>query len=326
MSLFDDFYIGKTYFKNRSLVVLPVKDNAQKSGKISNTIKDEIDDLVKKGIGTIILDSVYVSKRGRQHNLQLGIGENHILELKKLIAYTDSQEVVLGIRLSHAGSKTNKAICGDIPISAYKVNKTTLVKNCDSCKAFDNDEIEEIIMDFKHSAEQAEEAGFKIIEINGGDQDLLEQCFNPKFNQREDKYGGNSLKNRMNLAVEIIEAIKTRLNKSFLSYYFPIYEKQENIYTPKKIQEIVKLLESAGIDILNPATLHVLNSMFKPAKSALEWVGEFSKKNLIATGNIKSINVLSNAIKFKLASFYTIESPIYSRPNWYYFIQKKLER
>ena len=69
MSLFDDFKINGTYFKNRVLVVLPVKDRAQKNGKISISIRDDIIKLVKRGVGTIILDNVFVSKHGKSHSL-----------------------------------------------------------------------------------------------------------------------------------------------------------------------------------------------------------------------------------------------------------------
>ena len=56
---------------------------------------------------------------------------------------------------------------------------------------FDDYGAEEIVLNFKHAAEQAEESGFEIIEINGGDQELLDQCFNTKYNHRKDAYGGS---------------------------------------------------------------------------------------------------------------------------------------
>ena len=322
MSLFDDFKINGTYFKNRVLVVLPVKDRAQKNGKISISIRDDIIKLVKRGVGTIILDNVFVSKHGKSHSLQLGIDEEHIIRFKRLINYTKDEGVVLGIRLSHSGAKTNEDICGEQPISASSIH---FGKDYSLSRPFGYDDMEEIAINFKHAAEQAVESGFEIIELNGGEQELFEQCFNPKFNSREDKYGG-TLPNRLRLIVNIIKGIKTRIDNKLLSYCFPVYDKQDSPLTGSSLQKTISHLENAGIDIFHPVAVQVLNTIFEKHKTVLHWTKEATKKKIIATGNIKSVGILNDAIKFNIASLYNINSNIHSRPNWYYLLQKRLER
>ena len=104
------------------------------------------------------------------------------------------------------------------------------------------------MLNFKHAAEQAEEAGFEIIELNGGSQEFLD--FNPKFNQREDVYGG-PLKNRLNMLKDVVVAIRTRLQHSLLSYYFPVYEKQEGRYDADILYEVVRTISNEGVDIIH---------------------------------------------------------------------------
>ena len=120
---------------------------------------------------------------------QLGLIEENLVNYKKLIKYSKDQGVVLGIRLTHCGAKTSEEVCGEQPISSSE--NTSFGKEYGNSRSFDKNDIEEILTYFKHSAELAEEAGFEIIEINGGGQELLAQCFHPKFNQRQDSYGGS---------------------------------------------------------------------------------------------------------------------------------------
>ena len=218
MQLFDDFSINNIHFKNRILISLPVRNNAKRNGALSSFIIDNINRLIRGGVGTIILDSVCISSQGKSHSLQLEINEEYISGFRSLVRHVKEEGVVLGIRLTHCGAKTSRAICGEKPVSSSAIN---FGKDFDQSYPFDDYGAEEIVLNFKHAAEQAEESGFEIIELNGGSQELLEQCFNLKFNQRQDEYGG-CLKNRLNMLKDIIATIKTRLQGSLLSYYFPV--------------------------------------------------------------------------------------------------------
>ena len=321
MSLFDSISIGKIQFKNRLLVNVSVYSNARDSGNLSISIVENIMHLANTGVGTIILDSAYTVSQGKSHSQQLGIEEKALMNYKKLIEYTKSQGVVLGIRLTHCGARTNEIICGEQPISSS--GNINFGKDYDASRSFDKNDIEELIMHFKHGAELAEEAGFEIVEINGGKQELLDQCFHPKFNHREDKYGG-VLKNRLRLLRKIIKEIKIRTRKSLIGYYFPVYERQDGVYNPKILKEIYSSLEKEGIDIIHPTSVQILNPMFESNDNILHWTKRMTNKEIIADGNIKSFNVLGTAVDLNIASLFSINSSIYNLPNWYRTLQKKL--
>ena len=178
MQLFDDFSINNIHFKNRILISLPVRNNAKRNGALSSFIIDNINRLIRGGVGTIILDSVCISSQGKSHSLQLEINEEYISGFRSLVRHVKEEGVVLGIRLTHCGAKTSRAICGEKPVSSSAIN---FGKDFDQSYPFDDYGAEEIVLNFKHAAEQAEESGFEIIELNGGSQELLEQCFNFKL-------------------------------------------------------------------------------------------------------------------------------------------------
>ena len=302
MQLFDDFCIGEIHFKNRILISLPVRNNAKKNGALSSFIIENINHLIKGGVGTIILDSVCISRQGKSHSLQLEINEEYISSFRSLVRHVKEEGVVLGIRLTHCGAKTNELICGEMPVSSSVIN---FGKDFNQSCPFDDYGAEEIVLNFKHAAEQAEESGFEIIEINGGDQELLDQCFNTKYNHRKDAYGG-SLKNRLNMLRSIIAAIKTRLQKSLLSYYFAVYEKQEGRYDAKTLCEVVNTISNGGIDVIHANSLQILNHLFNESKNLLQWMQEFTSKNLVASGNLRSFGTLNETVNLNLASLFRI--------------------
>ena len=321
MSLFDSISIGKVQFKNRLLVNISVYNNARTKGNLSMRIVENIIKLANMGIGAIILDSAYINHQGKSCSQQLGIEEETLISYKKLTKHTKHYGVVLGIRLTHCGAKTNEQICGEQPISSN--DNINFGKNFDNSRSFDKNDIEELLLHFKHSAELAEEAGFEIIEINGGNQELLNQCFHPKFNHRKDRYGG-TLKNRLRLLKKIVKEIKSRTKNALTSYCFPVYERQDRLYSPQVLREIYKILETEKIDIIHPTSVQILNPMFKSNKNLLHWTQKMTTKKIIADGNIKSFNALSAVESMNIASLVTISNSIYNLPNWYNTLQKRL--
>ena len=320
MSLLDCLSIRKIHFKNRLLASAPVYSNARRTGDLSTSIVETIFKCIDFGLGGVVLDSVYIASQGKSTIGQLGLVEENLSNYKKLTKYSKERGVVLGIRLTHCGAKTSEQVCGEQPISSSE--NTSFGKEYGTSRSFDKNDVEEILMYFKHSAELAEEAGFEIIEINGGSQELLAQCFHPKFNQRKDSYGG-SVKNRLKLVRKIISAVKTRTNKALISYYFPIYDRQGGIYSPQVLKQIYQALEEAGLDIFHPTIVQVLKPVFKSEDTILHWSKKMTKKNIIADGNI-NIKALVLINDLNIADLVTVGDNIYSAPNWYDMLQKKI--
>ena len=152
MQLFDDFSIGDIHFKNRILISLPVRNNAKKNGALSSFIVDNINRLIAGGVGTIILDSVCISRQGKSHNFQLEMNEEYINDFRSLVRHVKEEGVVLGIRLTHCGAKTSEAICGETPVSSSIIN---FGKDFSQSCSFDQYGAEEIVLNFKHAAEQS---------------------------------------------------------------------------------------------------------------------------------------------------------------------------
>jgi len=322
MSLFDSFKLGELRAKNRILVP-PYHDGlAQKDGKVSHAIYEHVMRLVRQGAGVVILNSAYITQQGKFNPMQLGIAEeDHLAGLKNLVKHIKAEGVIAGIRLSHAGAKTSERICSEQPIGPSAIN---FGKDYDMSRPFDQDDVEELCLFYAHAIERAEEAGFDFVELNGAQQQLLDQCLHPRHNGREDEYGGK-LENRLRLACDIIHAMRERVqDRLMIGYFFSIHDKLEDGFNEKSLKTMVKTLEKAGVSIFHPITIHVMNKFFESDETLLEWVSKATDRSIIVEGNIKSTQVLKEVLAIDKATMYGIDKALFARPNWYQFLQKKI--
>ena len=129
----------------------------------------------------------------------------------------------------------------------------------------------------------------------------------------------------MRLAIEIVDAIKQRDSLSRpICYQFSIHEKLEDGFNADELQQLIKMLEKNGIDFFHPMPPHILNRVFDEDENLLEWISNFTKKPIIAEGNIKSPMVLKDISMLRLADWYVMERSIYARPQWFQFLKRKL--
>ena len=321
--MFDEVTLeGKLTIRNRIALAPYVEFQANKDGSVSTQMAEYYIQMAREGVGLIILESAYVAQQGRAHLNQLGISsEHHVDSLRQLIKKLHAEGAKVALRLSHAGARTSEFIAGEQPVGPSILN---FGKDFDACREFDDGDAEEIVLFFLHAAERAEEAGADLIEINGSQQYLLDQCLSSRFNNRADAYGGN-IESRMHLAVEIIKAIKSRLSSTVpISYLFSIHDKLEDGFDENELKGMLKTLNSAKVDFYHPVTIHVLNKFFEPEETLVEWVGKLSKRSIIAEGNIKSPQILKEVMSLNRTQLYVLDKVIFTRPNWYTFLKKKI--
>ena len=220
--MFTPFESFGIKFRNQILAP-PTKENlANHRGIVGGEMIRHYSALAKQGVGTMLTESAFVARQGKMATGQLGISEEEHLEgLEKLVKAIKKEGARIGIKLSHAGARTSEEVCGENPVGPSLYN---FGRDFDLSREFDEGDIEEITLHFVHAAERAQEVGFDFIEINGGDQLLLDQCFSVRFNNRDDDYGSETIENRLRLTCQIIQAIRDRKSVSIpISYYFSFF-------------------------------------------------------------------------------------------------------
>ena len=321
--MFTPFESFDIKFRNQILAP-PTKENlANHRGVVTGEMIRHYSALAKQGVGTMLTESAFVARQGKMAAGQLGISEEEHLEgLEKLVKAIKKEGACIGIKLSHAGARTSEEVCGENPVGPSLYN---FGRDFDLSREFDEGDIEEIILHFVHAAERAQEVGFDFIEINGGDQLLLDQCFSVRFNNRDDDYGSETIENRLRLTCQIIQAIRDRKSVSIpISYYFSIFDKMEDGFSITDLHETLELLEKSGVDIFHPFAVHVMNRCFDSEESLLELIGLNSERPLVADGNIKSPQVLLDVLNIDKVQWYVLEKTLLARPNWFNFLKKKV--
>uniref|UniRef100_A0A803MS57 NADH:flavin oxidoreductase/NADH oxidase N-terminal domain-containing protein n=1 Tax=Chenopodium quinoa TaxID=63459 RepID=A0A803MS57_CHEQI len=106
-------------------------------------------------------------------------------------------------RVSNEGLQPNK----QSPISCTNKPLTPKVQGQFSTpRKLTTKEVPSVVNDFKLAAQNAIEAGFDGVEIDGANGYLIDQFMKDQVNDRKDHYGG-SLENRCRFALEIVEAV-----------------------------------------------------------------------------------------------------------------------
>ena len=321
--MFTPFESFDIKFRNQILAP-PTKENlANHRGVVTGEMIRHYSALAKQGVGSMLTESAFVARQGKMASGQLGISEEEHLEgLEKLAKAIKKEGACIGIKLSHAGARTSEEVCGENPVGPSLYN---FGRDFDLSREFDEGDIEEIILHFVHAAERAQEVGFDFIEINGGDQLLLDQCFSVRFNNRDDDYGSETIENRLRLTCQIIQAIRDRKSVSIpISYYFSIFDKMEDGFSITDLHETLELLEKSGVDIFHPFAVHVMNRCFDSEESLLELIGLNTERPLVADGNIKSPQVLLDVLNIDKVQWYVLEKTLLARPNWFNFLKKKV--
>jgi 2,4-dienoyl-CoA reductase-like NADH-dependent reductase (Old Yellow Enzyme family) len=170
------------------------------------------------GAGLVFTEASAVLAEGRITPQDLGIWkDDHIAELKRIVAFLHSQGAHAGIQLAHAGRKASmsRPWDGDRLLSPEQGGWSDVV--APSAVAFadnyakphelDQDGIRLVSQAFALAARRALTAGFDIVELHSAHGYLMHEFLSPLSNHRTDEYGG-SFENRIRLLTETVDAVR----------------------------------------------------------------------------------------------------------------------
>ncbi|MEI9934606.1 MAG: NADPH dehydrogenase NamA [Ferruginibacter sp.] len=215
--LFEPLTIKSITFKNR-IIVSPMCQYSSQDGFTNDWHLVHLGSRAIGGAAAVIMEATAVSPEGRITYGDAGIWKDeHVDNLQRITRFITEHGAVAGIQLAHAGRKAScevpwkggHQLVGTthswqiVAPSPIPFKEGTVVPQTLSIE-----DIEKIIIDFKHAAKRALSAGFRLIEIHAAHGYLINEFLSPLSNQRTDEYGG-SFENRIRLLVNVIQAIKS---------------------------------------------------------------------------------------------------------------------
>lgn len=241
MNIFTPITIKGKEIKNR--IVFPPLVNfawAQTDGIATPRHVTHYEERAKGGAGIIIVEATCINQQGRIFNYQLGAwDDSHIAGLKLIADACCKHGAVTLLQIHHAGLVTRKAV------SEFAYGPSIDPEN-ERTVAMSIEQIHQIRDEFIAAAIRAEKAGFDGVELHGAHGYLLSQFASLAINHRTDEYGG-SVGNRLRLASEIIDGIKSSTNSNFIIGY------RLAACAPTLTDgiEVAKILEQNGVDIIH---------------------------------------------------------------------------
>ncbi len=290
--LFSEGKIGSLSTKNRVVMSAVGISLANMDGTPTDEIIAYYAERAKGGVGLIINEYTRVMDEngGIAAVRQLGLtSDDKIPAFKKMTDAVHAHGAKIFAQLHHAGREGMNAFNEFKTLPAPSVKACALVLQ--ATHAMTIEEIKDMQNRFIDAAVRAEKAGYDGVELHGAHGYLIGQFLSPYSNLRTDEYGG-SLENRCRFAVEIIEGIRAKLPNYPISIRLSVSEflkaigKMEPCLEVEETVEIAKILEKAGVDIINISSglYETANTVVEPMSFEEGWLSELVKtvKNAVS--------------------------------------------
>jgi len=215
--LFSPVSFRGVTLRNR-IVVSPMCQYSSKDGYATDWHLVHLGSRAVGGAAAVIAEATAVVPEGRISPDDLGIWrDEHVEMLARIFRFVQSQGVVAGIQLSHAGRKasTSAPWKGGGPLAPsdggwepiFGASAVAFDDGYAVPAALDTTAIKRVVQAFADAAVRANAAGCRIVELHAAHGYLLHQFLSPLSNRRDDEYGG-SFENRTRLVREVVEAVR----------------------------------------------------------------------------------------------------------------------
>ncbi len=319
--MFKTFSLGNLKLANR-FIFPPIKlAYGNPDGTVTDRQLTFYQQIAKNGPGLVIIEPVSVTADGREHPKQPCIHlPQSVVELKKIVNIVHGEGRFVCLHVNHAGAAANPKIIGGQPKAPSVM--TCVAREGNVSEALTEEDIEIILGGYKSAAEKAQEAGFDIIEIQGGHGYLISQFLNRKLNKREDRYG----RDRLLFAREAIAAVKQgahdlpcilRISGNEMSPQFGISEED--------LLPLLKLTEESGINAIHvsmgnacfspPWYFHHTSLPDKPQMDALSWVRNHTSIPMIVAGRMGRKEKVIKVMDDGLADLVALGRPLIADPD-----------
>jgi len=220
--LFTPLKIKDMQLKNR-VVVPPLCMYSAKDGFMSDWHLVHYSSFAKGAAGLVIFEATAVAAEGRITYADTGIyKDEHIAPMKRIVKLVKTFGAKAGIQIAHAGRKAATIpMYMDSSNGEYSKDHENAWKpvgpspisfspndNFQIPHELTQQEIQNIVNQFKMAASRCLEANFDFIEIHGAHGYLISSFLSSTSNKRTDKYGGD-FDGRTRLLIEIIKAVRT---------------------------------------------------------------------------------------------------------------------
>ncbi|MDD9950635.1 MAG: alkene reductase [Zetaproteobacteria bacterium] len=212
-NLFSPGKIGSLEVKNRIFMAPLTRSRATADGVPSEYAKQYY--AQRASAGLIITEATQISAQGKGYVDTPGIyTADQVRAWAEVTAAVHQAGGKIFIQLWHVGRISHISLLpeGHQPVapSAIRAKAQTFTAeglvDVSEPRELRVEEIQAIVVDYKHAAQQAKVAGFDGVEIHAANGYLIDQFIRDRTNQRTDLYGG-TVENRARFLLEVFDAV-----------------------------------------------------------------------------------------------------------------------
>ena len=245
--LFTPYQLGPVTLRNR-IIRSAAFENMARGNAPTQQLQDYHVSVARGGVGMTTVAYCAVDLSGVSFDGQLYVRPEIIPDMKKMTDAIHAEGAKASIQLGHCGNMTHFYTCHCMPVSAdtwFNLYSPTIHRRLKVA------EIKQLVKKFGEAVDWSRECGFDCVEIHAGHAYLISQFLAPRTNHRHDEYGG-SFENRCRFPLELVAALREAVGPDYpLIMRVAGNEFMKGGNTNEECVEFCKLLEKAGIDMIN---------------------------------------------------------------------------
>ncbi len=292
MKLLNSVTVGNKTLSNRMAMAPMTRSRADIKGIVGESTKTYYTQ--RSSAGLIISEAINISNQAIGSPLTPGIyTPEHIAAWKKVTQAVHENGSIIYAQLWHTGRVGHTLVKNGestvapsaIPINGQQHFTMEGMKDYEVPHMLSNDEIEQIIADYKQAAINAIEAGFDGVELHAAFGYLPNQFLADSANQRNDQYGGSD-ENRNRFVLEVMKEMIDSIGSGKVAIRLSPTSTYNNIVHQNPITQFTSLIDE--LNKLPLAYLHLMNVPFPADKfphyplNTIDTFGTLSKHIIIA--------------------------------------------
>jgi N-ethylmaleimide reductase len=263
-NLFEEIRIGDVTLKNRLGMAPMTRSRALPDGTPGELAAEYYGQ--RASFGLIISEGTQPSDDGQGYLNTPGIyTPSHIEGWKKITSRVHNEGGRIFIQLMHAGRVSHpdntphhrQAVAPSAIAPGVEMFTAEGMKDIPTPRELGQNEIKEVIQEFRTAAAAAIEAGADGVEIHGANGYLIQQFISENSNHRTDLYGG-SIENRARFAIEVTKAVVDEIGADKTGIRFSPQGTLNGIMEGESGNDVYRYL-IGELNKLGLAYLHIMN-------------------------------------------------------------------
>ncbi|NHK29064.1 NADH:flavin oxidoreductase [Parvularcula flava] len=253
--LFRPLSIGPLELKNR-FVMAPMTRNKAPNGVPGQPNAEYYRRRAAGDVGLILSEGTVIDRPASRNEKHIPFfhGEEALGGWKGVIDAVHAAGGRMGPQLWHTGATRGQS--GWEPKAKVESPSGLLAPGTPRGKAMSEEDIADTVAAFASAAADAKRLGFDMVELHGAHGYLIDEFFWPGTNERDDRYGGPTIKERSRFAGEIITAVREAVGPDYpLAIRLSQWKQQEYTarlaMTPDEMTDWLQPLVDAGANILH---------------------------------------------------------------------------